>query len=591
MNRKLLSVLIAIVSSMAASAQNESDVYFTATTVEGVEVSYRIPAWSDRYCEIGGPSENGYPAAAISTTTKGSVTIPKEVSYNGRKYGVTRVDMASFQECHEITSVTLPESVGGIGMSAFSGCWKLKSVTLPKKVTSDYFWTDDVTFFIGEDAFGSCSALTDVELPEGTAELLPNVFSGCDGLQSITLPATLKSIDYGVFNGCSGLEKIIVRASVPPTLTDADVFADCSGATLCVPQGTKADYLAAPGWNKLANITEVAIDCQDGDTFVAKNDDGLPITYKVLSAAEKTCQVGDGASTAFAQETTGEVSIPASVNGFTVKAVGDGAFSNCQATFIAMPEGIDSIGDYAFLNDFQMTRIVLPRGLTTIGRAIVSCRNLEYLYWPKSITMCTLPTVDDCPKLARIETDDNTYGDCNAVVSGSNIELGCKNTIIPEGITGISAHAFYGCTGLTAIELPSTLRWIGENAFDGCTGLTAIVLPKNVKRIERHAFRCNKLTEVKALMHSPATINAYSFPERSGMTLYVPWDCKDAYEPADYWKDFKTIVELDPAGYVKGDVDGDGVVDIADAVRIVNLVVGKIDTLSRQPNKNRREPQ
>ena len=52
----------------------------------------------------------------------GNVSIPKEVSYNGRKYSVTSIGNSAFYNCNSLTSVTIPNSVTSIGNSAFYGC-------------------------------------------------------------------------------------------------------------------------------------------------------------------------------------------------------------------------------------------------------------------------------------------------------------------------------------------------------------------------------------------------------------------------------------------------------------------------------------
>ena len=54
---------------------------------------------------------------------------------------------------------------------------------------------------------------------------------------------------------------------------------------------------------------------------------------------------------------------------------------------------------------------------------------------------------------------------------------------------------------------------------------------------------------------------------------------KTGYENSDV---ATAEIKLSSAGGLKGDVNNDGVVDIADAVKIVNMVVGKVETLSRK---------
>ncbi|MBQ2954485.1 MAG: leucine-rich repeat protein [Clostridia bacterium] len=79
--------------------------------------------------------------------------------------------------------------------------------------------------------------------------------------------------------------------------------------------------------------------------------------------------------------------------------------------------------------------------------------------------------------------------------------------IIPEGVTEIGAQAFKGCTGLTSVTFPSTLRSIGSEAFAGCTGLNAAtyVLPSDVT-VETDAFLSSGAT---VLQENPASDFSY----------------------------------------------------------------------------------
>ncbi len=84
---------------------------------------------------------------------------------------------------------------------------------------------------------------------------------------------------------------------------------------------------------------------------------------------------------------------------------------------------------------------------------------------------------------------------------GSYAFYGCSSLTaveIPNSVTSIGDEAFYGCSGLTAVEIPNSVTSIGDEAFFGCSGLTAVEIPSSVTSIGDYAFtRCSSLTSVE----------------------------------------------------------------------------------------------
>ena len=68
---------------------------------------------------------------------------------------------------------------------------------------------------------------------------------------------------------------------------------------------------------------------------------------------------------------------------------------------------------------------------------------------------------------------------------------------IDFGVTSIGRCAFDGCSGLTSIIIPNSVKSIEWNAFWGCTGLTSITLPESLTVVDEYAFNsCNNLAAV-----------------------------------------------------------------------------------------------
>ena len=114
----------------------------------------------------------------------------------------------------------------------------------------------------------------------------------------------------------------------------------------------------------------------------------------------------------------------------------------------------------------------------------------------------------------------------------------------------IGDYAFYGCSGLTSLTLPSGVTSIGDYAFYDCSGLTSITLPSGVTEIGELAFnRCSGLTSIYVYTEKLPKMGRSVFEDCDAKkcTVYVP---KGTYD--DYWLSefgyFENIVEFDPTG-------------------------------------------
>ena len=115
---------------------------------------------------------------------------------------------------------------------------------------------------------------------------------------------------------------------------------------------------------------------------------------------------------------------------------------------------------------------------------------------------------------------------CTVTSIGKDAFYGCSRITsvkIPTSVTEIGSKAFSGCSGLTSVKIPSSVTEIGNGAFYDCSGLTSVVIPSSVKKIGDYAFRdCSGLTSVEIPM-SVREIGEEAFENCIGLTnLEIP---------------------------------------------------------------------
>ncbi len=219
---------------------------------------------------------------------------------------------------------------------------------------------------------------------------------------------------------------------------------------------------------------------------------------------------------------TGDIVIPATINGYSVTTIGNRTFENChELTSITIPNSVITIGDYAFLDCSGLTSITIPNSVTSIGEYVFyGCSGLTSITIPNSVTSIRKWGFYGCSGLTSVT--------------------------IPNSVITIGSYAFGYCSGLTSVTIPNSVTAIGVNAFHDCSGLTSITIPNSVKAIGEYAFyNCSGLTSVISKMADPCDIDNYCFPQKvfENTTLYVPQGTIPDHEVRG-WKRFLHIEEL-----------------------------------------------
>ena len=116
----------------------------------------------------------------------------------------------------------------------------------------------------------------------------------------------------------------------------------------------------------------------DGDYFQASTQDGVTMSFRILSEEEKNCEVrgkslGVGMTPAISGTTEGSIVIPDVINGYRVTSIGDYAFRDrSKLTSVTIPNSVTSIGNNAFEGCSGLTSVAIPNSVTSIGKKAFS---------------------------------------------------------------------------------------------------------------------------------------------------------------------------------------------------------------------------
>ena len=362
----------------------------------------------------------------------------------------------------------------------------------------------------------------------GLTQIDSRTFDSCSGLTSVCIPSTVTTIGDYAFQGCRGLTSV----TLPNGLTNIgnDAFWRCSGLiSFTIPESVTS--IGSGAFMECSSLT--SIDIPNGVTAISRT------TFKGCSSLTS-------------------ITIPEHVT-----SIGSGAFMECSSlTSVDIPNGVTTIGSYAFQLCSGLTSISIPERVTSIGTyAFQLCSGLTSVTIPNSVISIGNQAFSGCSGLTTIivEEENTKYdsrNNCNAIIetATNTLLVGCQNTIIPSSVTSIGVWAFWRCSNLTSITIPSSVTSIGNEAFV-----------------------CGNLTSVTVNIMTPLPIQSNTFSNRANATLYVPAGSKTAYEAADYWKEFKEIIEMESEN---DDNDNDDI-EVTDISQMENAIY--IEPFSANP--------
>ena len=364
-------------------------------------------------------------------------------------------------------------------------------------------------------------------------------FKGCTGLTGVIFPDTVEYISG--FENCQNLTRVRWSAGLKKIKLGA--FDGTALETLVLPEGVEILENAFKNCTELKSVSLPSTLTKIGNSYGVPPFSGCHSLESIEIAEGNEVYASDGNCIMRKADNTLVLGLKASKIPSYTEHIGSHAFRDSGAESIALPEGVTSIGDYAFAHNDRLKEITLPQSLTSIGwYAFSDCFALGKIAIPDGVTelpyglfaWCTelkevalgakTEKIDTsvfrlCGKLERITISESNAHFKSAAdgrfllnKTGDTLVLGCQDGAIPDGVKKIGERAFEGrtglkeidfneveeigeyafvmCAGLDRLKLTSAVRIIGEGAFQSCIGLSTVRIPDGVQSIGSAAFVC-----------------------------------------------------------------------------------------------------
>ncbi len=440
-------------------------------------------------------------------------------------------------------TLTSSTSVYVTGVSAQGA----SSTTLYIPCAVYYNGTNHRVWGISDNAFKNNTTVKSVVFNWGARIIGQSSFSGCTNLTEVHLSSSVARIDASAFAGCTSLQKVYYSSFDFPSLScQATSWPSNSGMTLYISPlsvKTESEWLAATGWNKFSSAVKSGDACdynlQDGGQYaVGSTDaDGVDVLrYLTLVGYKKPSR-----TPGYDPTEDGTVYKPES-------NISDGGIRFHFTTI-----GARALKNMTALKTIDLTNAIF---LTTINsEAFMGCSALTTLTIPKSVNSLAWNFINGCTSLGAVTIDSENQTFANYSSFGDVYSKDLRSLLrVPEGRTGamnypselitVWSSAHLNCSQITRAPLPYGVKTIGASAFYGCSNLKEIMIPSSATALSSdHVFyNINPQAYLYVNLQNPPTITPSSYFgfTPSNIDLCIPFGRENTYSAAG-WTGFYAV--------------------------------------------------
>jgi len=308
-----------------------------------------------------------------------SITIPDSV---------TKIDAYAFNDCYNLKSVKIGNSVKSIGNSAFIDCEELAAITIPNSVTK-----------IEDCAFWGCSKLKSAKIGNNVKSIGDWTFWGCENLTAITIPNSVTKLGYGAFKECLKIKSAKIGSSVKNI--EGYTFGSCKELNqITIPNSvTKIGEFAFSGCTKLKSV-------KIGKSVKSIGSSAFNWCENLTSIKIPNSVTTIGASAFLSCKKLKSITIPNSVTEIdaTSGELGGATFQDCTSLkTVTIGDGVRFISFKTFYGCINLTSVKIGKSVTGMGYdAFRGCTSLRAITIPDNVTLIGQESFRDCKSLKRM---------------------------------------------------------------------------------------------------------------------------------------------------------------------------------------------
>lgn len=316
------------------------------------------------------------------------VVLPSSFTYGGTSVSKYAVPHYLFYQNSEMKSLTVSAAVTSIDEYAFYDC-DIEEVT---------FAQNGSLTRIEREAFENCYELKTLDFPSSLEYIGSYAFNYCNKLTAVTVRENLSAIEYDAFNGCLRLREVYNYSplDIRRGSTDNGCIAQYAVAVYSEGDTEFMRHVTMDGVNYAIYGGEWYITGIDEDTFTGDELNIQPIEYEGQKIAQFTV-----ASYAFNEV----YNICYATFGAVTLTVEDYAFYNTRNLLEVTFDGtsVESVGNYAFADCYDLEELILPEGLTSIGDyAFNYCQSLHTVWLPSTLKTIGADAFNNCENLFEV---------------------------------------------------------------------------------------------------------------------------------------------------------------------------------------------